>query len=73
MNVLSQSDFVLLAMPLSRETRGIIGSSQSAAIILLRTTVTGLCEPNHFSTLCAIRYRGCVIASTTNPVFTQIQ
>ncbi len=32
MDVLSRSDFVLLAMPLSRETRGIIGSSQLAAM-----------------------------------------
>lgn len=31
-DVLSQSDFVLLAMPLSRETCGIIGSSQLAAM-----------------------------------------
>lgn len=31
-DVLSQSDFVLLAMPLTRETAGIIGSSQLAAM-----------------------------------------
>jgi phosphoglycerate dehydrogenase-like enzyme len=31
-HLLSQSDFILLAMPLSRETSGIIGSSQLAAM-----------------------------------------